>query len=109
MKIKEVEYKELVTENYQNCAVGLRAEVEEGETWEDVFDNLKVKVREKIRDWLNEKSWVSDYISSLKEEYNKRWEEYHKLRAKVDRLKKREEKLKARVKELRKIIKEVTK
>jgi len=109
MKIKEVEYKELITHDYKNCSVGLKAEIGEEEDWEEVLLDLKGKVRDKLTKWIEETNWYSACIERIKEEYNEKYDEYNKLCRKTEKLKKKEEKLKERIKELRLIIREVTK
>ena len=109
MKIKEVEYKELITHNYKNCSVSLKAEIGEGEDWEEVLLDLKGKVRDKLSDWIKDVDWYSGYLEKLRKDYDEKYEEYNKLCRKTEKLKKKEEKLKERIKELRLIIREVTK
>lgn len=48
MKIKEVEYGETISHNYNNYRVVLRAEIDENEDVDTVINELRKEVRDKI-------------------------------------------------------------
>ena len=72
MKIKEVEYGETISHNYNNYRVVLRAEIDENEDVDTVIKELRKKVRDKVSesiagDTLHIGEKVDFYMNMLKE------------------------------------------
>jgi hypothetical protein len=74
MKIIEVEYRELVSEGFNNVAIGGRAQVEEGETPEGVILRLKSWVKNELQNreslthhqkWEIAKEMVSKMVDEI--------------------------------------------
>jgi len=61
MKIKEIEYSELRTSNYNNYRVGMRVELEDGEDERTVMESLKEKVRAELARAMAEGSPIGQY------------------------------------------------
>ncbi len=69
MKIKELEYSELKTSNYNNYRVGARVELEEGEDEKSALSSLKEFVRKELAKAIVEKeTYYANEIKGLKEE-----------------------------------------
>lgn len=62
MKLKEIEYGETITHNFENMKFLLRATVEEGDSEERITDLLKNKIKEEQKKWLNKKTSAMDEL-----------------------------------------------
>lgn len=75
LKITEVYYEELKSKNFENCRVGLRASVTEGESADAVLINIRKEVREQLGKWYN---------GDLYEHYDQTLEEKRKQVVELD-------------------------
>ena len=68
MRIKELEYGELRTIDYNNFRVVMRIELEDDEDLDKAFEDLKSKVREKLAKVIAEEDPYTTYLAQNKRE-----------------------------------------
>jgi len=71
MKIKELEYSELKTKDYNNYRVGARVELEEGEDEKSALSSLKEFVRKELAQAIAERDSLGQYYTREIESYER--------------------------------------
>jgi len=74
MKIKELEYSELKTKDYNNYRVGARVELEEGEDEKSALSSLKEFVRKELAQAIAERDSLGQYYTREIENYKRQKE-----------------------------------
>lgn len=88
MKLKEISYRETISNNYNNCAVEMKAELEEGDDEIIVYRKLQESVKEKLQTWKD-----TPAIERINEEKRKIELEIAKLDSKYSLLKEKVRKI----------------
>jgi len=83
MRVKEIEYGELKTKDYNNYKVSMRVELDEGEDPDEALEKLKSKVRKKLAEAITEQDPYYNYLE----------QEVEKLRDEVSTLREQKEQL----------------
>lgn len=84
MKIKEIEYGETMTHEFENCKVLFRVTLEDGEQEKEVLQALKFRIREQQQIWLSVKScYKQEYIAKVEQEIEEKEKELESLREKI--------------------------